>query len=310
MTKSKSETKKSSSLFRIHVRPDAQQSVIKIGKVRDDSFVGEVYDGFATPPIQYVPNHYRALGVKKIKDGKYNGEFEFAKSANEPNAVMIDVRYLSSCHSLDAKWQDENGFEPNGDEEAVGWAWRQGQIVEFQSSKVAPLWAKFLENHQGNGNAPMRDPNNSVLFTILSDEELVSKEDKLFEQESFIMEIRKKIKEGDEDYLNAYCDLVGIRVSYSEKIKQGELMKFIRENGEKFYTMYTNSKNEYLDIANQMQVKGYIIESGEKGAFFVNDEKIEHEEFDSQHGMAELLLSSLSEREKHFEGFKKHKLKN
>ena len=310
MTKSKSETKTSSSLFRIHVRPDAQQSMIKIGKVREDSFVGEVFDAFATPPIQYVPNHYRALGVKKMKDGKYNGEFEFAKSVSEAGAVMIDVRYLASCHSLDAKWQDENGFEPNGDEEAVGWAWRQGSIVEFQNSKVSPLWAKFLQHHQGNGGNQMRDYNNSVLFTILDDEALMSKEDELLEQESLIFEIRKKIKEGNEDYLNAYCDLVGIRISYSAKIKQGELMKFIRENSEKFYKMYIDSKNEYLDIANQMQERGYIIESGEKGKFFVNEEAVEHEEVDSKQGMAELLLTSLSEREKHLEGFKKHKLKN
>lgn len=309
MTKSKSETK-SSSLFRIHVRPDAQQSVIKIGKVRDDAFVGEVYDAIATPPVQYVPNHYRALGVKKLTNGKYNGEFEFAKSASEKEAVMIQVRYLSTCQSLDAKWQEENGYTPNGDEEAVGWAWRQGSIVEFQSDKVSPLWKKFLEHHQGNGDAPMRDVNNSVLFTILKDEALVSKEDMLLAQEENLLLIRKRIQDGEEDYLNALCELVGIRIGYDTKIKQGQLMKFIRENSADFYSMYQNSLLKYRELATQMKQKGYILESADKNGFYVNEELIEHEESSSEEAMAQILLTSLPEREKYLDGFKKHKTKN
>lgn len=265
-TPTQDKSKKNSSFFRLHVRPDAQKTKVQIGFVKNNEFIGTPYDAIATPPAQWIPNHYQALVIKDESEGKYKGKFKWADSMDEEGAVMIDIRYLSSCSSLDAKWQVENGFKPKDEIEEVGWEYPQGEIQEFDSSRIPKLLKEFFEHHQGNGDNPLRDRENSIMFRIVNPVAKVNDQKARLEKEENNLKIRKSIMEND-SYVECLSQIFNISPRYEMDVKRSTL-------GDKFEADTEGFKKIIKDyIAEQ---KAGIAKALKKGLIVITDGAVTH----------------------------------
>lgn len=164
----------------LHIRPDKHPFQMEQGLVKDEQQVGQAAKVMVAPPTQWIPNGYHAFVIKtKTEAGKYEGKFEFV-SADNPEAELIEVRYLATCPSLDKQWQIENGREPKSDEELVGWPFRSGEKVEFDVTAANKQWLHFMLNHESCGTNVNRDANMPSLFIeVDTEKELIEKSKEL-----------------------------------------------------------------------------------------------------------------------------------
>jgi len=220
-----STTQNQKKLFRIHVRPDLKPTEAIAGRIKDNQLVGNNFPVEIAPPEQWIPNFYEAKVVKIKSSGKYQGKFDWYDpnddKMKDKEYENITVRYLSSCDSLDEKYQIENGFKPLNENEESGWIYPSGVVTDIPNAPSR--FIEFYEHHEMNGDNPMRDRNNKVGFVIVNSELISKKKFDEIEKDELVVNYRKGIAQSDSRTL-ILSSIMGIRNEYSLDDKRNELL--------------------------------------------------------------------------------------
>lgn len=218
---SKSQNQK---LFRINVRPDLKPTPATQGKVIDNAIVGDKFETEIAPTPQWIPNFYDALVVKKKTANKYEGKFDWYNPNGENKDLrpeQITVRFLSSCDSLDQKYQEENGFKPSNEQEESGWSYPSGVITDIKNPN--PRFIEFYEHHEMCGDNPLRDSRNRIGFYIVNSATSVNAKKSEIEKDEIAHEYRKAVLNSEERTI-ILASLFKVRMDYGIEDKQTEVL--------------------------------------------------------------------------------------
>lgn len=248
MAKSKNAQATKQNFFRIHVRPDLKPTPVVIGTVKDNQIVGDSFEAHMNPPDQWIPNYYEAKVVKKITNGRYNGEFIFWNDKMDESPEIIEIRYLKNCTSLDKRWQEANGYEAKTEEEEIGFPYESGKVIDIPMSQITTNFIRFMEHHELNGDNPNRDVNHRPAFIIINSEtNLIKKESKINNEIERLRYI-EKIKESD-DFVNSLSIIHSINFDYDISDKRDALLDMALIQSE--YEKMEKTDSDYISKISQ-----------------------------------------------------------
>jgi len=238
-------TQNQNKFFRIHVRPELVPQEAIIGAVKDNQIVGDSYPVNIPLPEQWIPNFYEAKVIRIIENGRYNGKFNFWTPNMGEEPEIIEIRYIKNCHSLDKRWQDQNGYTPKGDDEEVGFAYPSGKIVDIPMESVPQHFITFMRHHEFNGDNPVRDVQSRPAFIIIDSEKNLKVKNNRVEEDMKRLEYIKEVQGIDNRVINLAI-IHGINPDYDLSDKRDAILDKVYADYKKLVEVEAEYKKNML----------------------------------------------------------------
>jgi hypothetical protein len=238
-------TQNQSKFFRIHVRPELVPQEAIIGMVKDNQIVGDSYPVNIPLPEQWIPNYYEAKVVKTFENGRYSGKFKFWTPDMKEEPEIIEIRYLKNCQSLDKRWQEQNGYEPQSDEEHIGIPYPSGKIVDIPMASIPQHFITFMRHHELNADNPVRDTSGRAAFVIVDSEKNLKVKNNLIEEDMKRFEYIKEVRDSDNRVLNLAI-IHGINIDYDVSEKRDAILDKVYADYSKLVEAESNYKKNFV----------------------------------------------------------------
>jgi hypothetical protein len=211
-------------IIQYHITPEKKFFERIVGKVDDkDQLIGNSNNKRRmSPPKQFIPFAYTAYVRKVYKEENgskvYNGEVEFI-STSEAGGEHMELRYLSTCPSLDRKYQEKHGYKPADNNDGVGAFFNGGLVYDVPVLPTNALRRLFMENHPNNGDNQNRPQRSPVYFKIRNGKaDMEARKQKMLAGKR-ISDFRSKVLE-DNNFAEVVSTVYKINPSYDLDIKR------------------------------------------------------------------------------------------
>lgn len=217
-----------------HITPNKKPTERQVGSVdyKTGEFKGKQnHKSLRYPPKQFIPYSYTAY-VKKVipKTGVYEGEVKFIP-LTEKGGEHMELRYLSTCPSLDRKYQEKNGYKPVDDVDGIGKFYQGGMIIEVPVLATNELFRTFMENHPNNGDSINHTNGKPVYFKIRNGKADVQARRERMEYEKKLADFKYKVA-NDDNTAEVLCIIYKVNPTLDPDSRKDKILeKFDETNG-------------------------------------------------------------------------------
>lgn len=211
-------------IIQYHITPDKKFFERIVGKVDEkDQLIGNPNNKRRmSPPKQFIPFAYTAYVKKVYKEENgskvYNGDIEFIP-LSQSGGEHMELRYLSTCPSLDRKYQEKHGYKPVDNVDGVGAFFNGGLVYDVPVLPTNELRRLFMQNHPNNGDNPNRPQRAAIYFKIRNGKaDMEARKAKMLEGKK-IADFKNKVLE-DDNFAEVISTVYKINTSYDLDIKR------------------------------------------------------------------------------------------
>ncbi len=250
-----------------HITPHKKRYERIIGRVDDkDQLIGNPNNvKSVAPPKQFIPFHYTAYVKKVVENGKYEGKIKFIP-LSESGGENMELRYLSTCPSLDRKYQEKNGYKPIDNADGVGAFFNGDTIYDVPILATNELRRLFMENHPNNGDNPNRPPKAEIYFKIRNGKSDMEQRKAKMLLERKIADFKTKVME-DDNFAEVLSIVYKIKSVYDVDVKRTILFEKL-DTQESTMAVMNKYDNYFDELKSKFQ---YFLD---KGILDVHNEKI------------------------------------
>lgn len=244
--------------------------------------------GIAPKGVLSIPNYSKIWAKQEKKNGKLTGEITPLPWGAD-GGMVVELRYIQSCRSIDKQYQDELKIKPSEEEDSE--IELDYGLNEFDE-KVYPMKCLMLKLHGFNGSNTSRNPQGKVVFTTYEPEKQMNIQASFIQLrqqgENMVVDARYKPKK-----LRALASLFEMDVKQLDEILFNQLLEYTQKpdvfwnvinlNKKKFEVTLKKSRDLGiidLSLPNIVQLvkneaKDYLINSEYKIEGDTDKEKIE-----------------------------------